>query len=125
MRARNPAIGKTAPSGAILISVLIILLTISLIGATLSSFFFSVTTVAELELARAQALYLAEAGVAQVVSQIRQAGVLGGEAQMTVGPTALGAGSYRAALDVDAGLITAIGTVRGVRRAIQVKYYPF
>lgn len=113
------------PRGAILIGVLIILLTISLIGATLSSFFLSVTTVAEVVLAKAQALYLAEAGVAKVIAQIRQAGALGGEAQVELPPVPLGAGTYEASLDVDAGLITAVGVVRGVRRTIQVKYYPF
>ena len=106
-------------------SVLLILLTISLIGATLASLFFSVTTVAEVELARAQALYLAEAGVAQAIHQLRQEGLLGGEAMQQLPPTPLGEGEYEVTNDLTAGLITATGRVRGIRRAVQVKYQPF
>jgi len=113
------------PHGAVLLAALIILLTISLIGATLASFFFSVTTVAEVELARAQALYLAEAGIAKAIHQIQQAGGLGGEAQQQIRAVLLGDGEYDITHDLVAGLITATGKVRGVRRTIQVKYYPF
>ena len=113
------------PTGAVLLGALIILLTISLIGATLASFFFSVTTVAEVELARSQALYLAEGGIARAIHQIQQAGSMGGEAQQRIAATQLGAGEYEASHDLVAGLITSTGKVRGVRRTIQLKYYPF
>ena len=113
------------PTGAVLFAVLLILLTISLIGATLASFFFSVTTVAEVDLARAQALYLAEAGIAKAIHQVQQAGSLGGEAQQQIRAVPLGDGEYDTAHDLVAGLITSTGKVRGVRRTIQVKYYPF
>jgi len=109
----------------VLLGVLIIMLTTSVIGATLASFFLSVTTVAEAELARAQALYLAEAGIARAIHQLRQAGRFGGSAPPQVPPTSLGEGQYEMFHDVTAGLITATGTVRGVRRTVQIKYLPF
>jgi len=110
--------------GIVLLGALIILLTISLIGATLASFFFSVNTVAEVELSRAQALYLAEAGIANAVQQLHQGG-LSGDVEQHLGPTSLGEGEYEVTHDPAAGLITATGKVRGVKRTIQVKYLPF
>ena len=53
--------------GVILLSVLIILLTISLIGASLMSFFFSVDVTAQYSVESAKAFYLAEAGIAHAV----------------------------------------------------------
>ena len=111
--------------GVILISVLILLLTVSLIGATLASFFLSVTISAELQLARAQALYLAEAGVAQTIRQHRQASLMGGEAQQAIPSTSLGEGEYKVAVDLASGLVTSTGKAHGVQRTVQVKYYPF
>lgn len=111
--------------GAILISVLILLLTISLLGATLSSFFLSVTTSAEIQLARAQALYLAEAGVAQTIHQIYQASQMGGAIPSEIPRTSLGEGDYEVSVDMNGGLVTSTGRSRGIRRTVQVKYYPF
>ena len=125
MRIRFHQNGDSYQRGAILLGALIILLTISLIGATLSSLFLAVTTVAEVDVARAQALYLAEAGVAQAVYQLRVAGVLGGEVQQKIPPTPLGMGVYEVNHDVENSLITSTGKVRGVRRTVQIKYIPF
>ena len=125
MRTRFPRNGDSGQRGAILLGALIILLTISLIGATLSSLFLSVTTVAEVDVARAQALYLAEAGIAQAVYQLRMAGALGGEVQQKMPPAPLGVGVYEVNHDVANALITSTGKVRGVRRAVQIKYIPF
>ena len=117
---------RTPPStrGVVLLGALIILLTISLIGATLASFFFSVNTVAEVELSRAQALYLAEAGISDAIYQLRQGG-MSGDTEQHAAAKALGEGDYEVEHDAAAGLITSTGRVRGVRRIIQVKYLPF
>ena len=114
----------TRERGVVLLGALIILLTISLIGATLASFFFSVNTVAEVELSRAQALYLAEAGIADTIYQLRQGG-LAGDAEQHVAAKSLGEGDYEVQHDPAAGLITSTGRVRGIKRTIQVKYLPF
>ena len=123
MKARRRRSGESA--GAILIGVIIILLTISLIGATLASFYLSVSTLAEVELTRAQALYLAEAGIAQAIVRLRHAGLLGGQAEQQISPTPLGEGAYEVFHDLTTGLITSTGKVRGVRRTVQIKYVPF
>ena len=111
--------------GVVLLGALIILLTISLIGATLASFFFSVNTVAEVELSRAQALYLAEAGIADAIYQLRQGGFSNDSTEQHAAAKALGEGDYEVVHDPAAGLVTSTGRVRGVKRTIQVKYMPF
>lgn len=116
--------GPRNAGGAILLSVLIILLTISLIGATLASFFLSVTTLANLELAQVQALYLAEAGVARALHELHQAALMGGEPPLLL-RVPLGEGEYEVAQNPSKGLITSTGWSQGVRRTIQVRYTPF
>ena len=112
--------------GTVLLGVLIVLLTISLIGATLASLFLSVTAMAEVELERAQALYLAEAGVAQVLHQLRQAGASGLAVGISeqVQSASLGEGEYEVRNDPVTAVVTSVGKVRGVRRTIQVRYQP-
>jgi four helix bundle protein len=120
---RNPKLHSAR--GAILLGALIMLFTISLIGATLAALFTSVSLIAEVELSRTQALYLAEAGIAQTIHQVRQAGLSGKDVLREVPLTALGEGQYEATHDSSAGLITATGISHGVRRTIQVKYHLF
>ena len=119
MRTKSHRIGE---GGAALLGVLIVLFTISLIAVTLVSFFLSVTTAAEVELARAQALYLAEAGVASAIHQLREASLTGGEVSEKIQSASMGEGEYRVSNDLSTGLITSVGVARGVRRTIQVKY---
>ena len=121
MRAKNPLSGNPS-RGVILLGTLILLLTIGFIGATLAASFASLTSLAEVELAKTQALYLAEAGVAQAFQQLHQAGLSGGEAPQRIGPVRLDEGQYEVIHDVSSRLITVTGSVRGVRRTLQVKY---
>ena len=111
--------------GAVLIAVIIIMLTVSLIGATLAAMFSSVTTRATVELHRAQALYLAEAGLAAASHQLRQAGITGTEVPKDQPPVSLGEGSYQFSIDFGSRTITSLGEAHGVRRMIQVKYQLF
>lgn len=111
--------------GAILIGVLIILLAISLIGATLASFFLSVTIVAELELQRAQAFYLAEAGIAQAFHELYLSSEMGAGAQAHSKQVQMSVGTFEFDHDANTGLITSTGRVGDIRRTIQVKYLPF
>jgi len=105
------------------LGALILLFTISLMGATLALFFSSISTVADVEVSRAKALYLAEAGVAKTVSQLRQAAATGEPTIAALPATALGEGRYEVEHDPSSGLITATGTVHGISRTIQVKYH--
>ena len=118
--------------GAILLIVLIVVLTISIIGASLIALFYSVYISSQTELDRARALYLAEAGVAQAIHMLRKppAPAPPGapaikDSQRIVPPTQLGEGYFEVYCDFSQSAIISIGTSHGVRRIIQVKYEAF
>lgn len=114
--------------GAILLIVLIVSLTVSLIGATLFVLYFNVLTASQIELYRAQALYLAEAGIAKTINMLRnQAGFVSPDLveNQIVAQTVLGEGYYEVYGDLTESTITAIGSSHGVKRSIQLKYSAF
>ena len=124
--------------GAILLIVLIMILTISLLGATLMAIFFNVLSLSEIELGRARALYLAEAGIAKAVGALKsQAGApvqsearSGSEAQQLpaeriIPPTKLGEGHFEVFNDFSQSTIISVGTSNGVKRTIQMRYNAF
>lgn len=115
-------------SGAILLIVLVVSLTVSLIGATLFVLYFNVLTTSQIELYRSQALYLAEAGIAKTINMLRyQAGspAPGLAANQIISQTALGEGYFEVFGDLAESTITAIGSSHGVKRSIQLKYNAF
>lgn len=131
---------KRGQRGAVLLIVLIMVLTISLLGATLMALFFNVLTFSQIELDRTRALYLAEAGIAKALGVLKnQAGVgaapespaKADEATGTkrsdriIAPTQLDGGYYEVFNDFLQSTIISIGTSNGVRRTIQVKYNAF
>lgn len=114
--------------GAILLIVLIVILTISLLGATLMALFYNVLIASQTEIGRARALYLAEAGISKAISMLKsQAGVVskGGQSQQIIPPTQLGPGSFEVYNDFSQSTIVSIGESNGIRRIIQVKYNAF
>lgn len=124
--------------GAILLIVLIVILTISLLGATLIALFFNVITSSRIELDRMRALYLAEAGIAQATSGLKgaasaEAAAAEGERQVQrekdveagAGRAALGGGFFEVETDMSHSTITSVGISNGVRRTIQVKFNAF
>jgi len=127
-RANESTSQRINERGAILLIVLIVILTISLLGATLMALFYNVLISSQTELSRARALYLAEAGISKAVSMLKsQAGVVskGGQSQQIIPPTQLGAGSFEVYNDFSQSTIISIGESNGVRRIIQVKYNAF
>jgi len=121
---RNPHDDK---KGAILLIVLIVILTISLLGATLIALFFNVLTSSQIELERTQALYLAEAGIAKATSILKdQTAVFSkDEPQRIVPTTQLGEGTFEVYNDFSQSTIVSIGESHGTRRVIQVTYSAF
>jgi type II secretory pathway component PulK len=119
--------------GAILLLVLIVVLTISLLGATLIALFFSVLSSSHVELDRTKALYLAEAGIAKAVSMLR--GQTGAAAAPSTGnssslrqivpPTRLGDGYFQVYADFSQSAVISTGVSHGVKRVIQMKYEAF
>lgn len=130
---------KSSRSGAILLIVLIVVLTISLLGTTLVALFYNVLSAGQIEMYRTQALYLAEAGLADAISMLRQqAGkstrqlppapqklVLGGQMVRLIARTSFGGGYYEVDADLLDNTLVSSGTNHGVTRTIQVKYRPF
>lgn len=123
--------------GAILLIVLIIVLTISLLGATLMALFFNVLTLSQVELDRARALYLAEAGIAKAIGILKsQAGSQiesmalpnpssGQRSDRMIAVTKLEEGSFEVYNDFSQSTIISIGTSNGVKRTIQMRYNAF
>ena len=124
--------------GAVLLIVLIVILTISLLGATLFALFFNVVLSSRVELQRTQALYLAEAGLAAAVSTLKaqQPGEQPGGAlqvvftenpqlQQIVSRTNLGEGYFEVYSDISEGTFISYGSSHGITRAIQMKYSAF
>jgi hypothetical protein len=107
---------------AILISVIIILLTIAIIGASLVAFFSSVDLSARSVADEAKALYLAEAGISRAIHALRyKAGAKRGASE-TIGPVSLGEGAYTVKIDFQQSLITSIGSVNDTDKTVQLQY---
>ena len=108
--------------------MLIVVLTISLLGATMVALFYNALSEGQTELYRAQALYLAEAGIARTFNMLRsQAGVIGGSVRtdQVIPPTSLGEGTYEVYANFAESTIVSIGTSHGVSRTLQIKYNAF
>ena len=107
--------------GVILLSVLIILLTISLIGASLMSFFFSVDVTAQYSVESAKAFYLAEAGIAHAVFMLHSQAQASADEEV-VGPIILGDGTYEVTIDYIQSAIVSVGRVGSTKKILQLQY---
>lgn len=111
----------TGNRGVILLSVVIILLTMALIGASLAALFSLVNTTAQRIANETKALFLAEAGIAQVIYILHnQTGPEG--LDKIIGPFSLGEGTFVAKIDFIHSLITSTGEVGGVKKTLQLQY---
>ena len=123
--------------GAILLIVLIMVLTISLLGATLMALFFIVLTLSQIEMDRTKALYLAEAGIAKAIGILKSKAGSPKEnmfwpnsntaerSDRVIAVTKLGDGYFEVYNDFSQSTITSIGTSNGVKRTIQMRYNAF
>ena len=112
--------------GVILLTALIIVLTISLLGAALVALFFNVLTLSRLELNRVSALYLAEAGISKAINMLRnEAGIFSLKPGQIIPPTRLGDGYFEVDNDFQQSTIISIGQSGGVKRVLQLKYNAF
>ncbi|MBU1122079.1 MAG: hypothetical protein ABIH71_06680 [Candidatus Omnitrophota bacterium] len=108
--------------GVILLSVLIILLTISLIGASLIAFFVSVDLSIRSTADEAKAFYLAEAGVAYAISVLRSKVISMSELEKEIGPIQLGEGTYKVKIDFVQSLIVSTGEINDIKKTVQLQY---
>lgn len=108
--------------GVVLLSVVIILLTIAIIGASLVAFLSSVNISARIVADEAKALYLAEAGIAHAVSILRSQAGKAGPLDEAIDPVSLGEGTYTVEINFTQSLITSTGNVGGTTKTVQVQY---
>ncbi len=111
--------------GAILFGVLIVVLTVSLIGASLVALLSSLALTNQYEVNRAQALYLAEAGISQAVYLLKNQAIIVRGDEFFVTPTKLADGTYEVKVDFNQSLMSSTGRVGGISRTIQLKYNSF
>ena len=108
--------------GAVLITVIIILLFLAVLGMSLTAFLFSRSVTNTMELDRLKALYLAEAGFSKAIYELRwdidpEANGVG-----NISPTKLGDGTYEVRHNFQTSTLTSLGKVNKIRRVVQIRY---
>ena len=114
----HSSLGKSR-KGIILLSVIIILLSIAVIGASLVVMLSAVNFYTQTIANQTKAFYLAEAGIARTISMLR---AQAGDKQEDIGPISLGEGNYTIKIDLIHSLITSTGNVGGSTKTVQLQY---
>lgn len=108
--------------GSILIACLIILSVLTIYGAVLVSAVYERSLHVTTELDRLQAFYLAEAGIAKSIQEVKSMSDRNSDGLGTIPKTKLGRGTFQAIHDPGTLSITGIGEVNGVQRRIRIYY---
>jgi len=114
--------------GVALITVIIVMFTMALLGASLAELSSVVNFSVDTMLDETKARYLAEAGIAHMLYQLRSGGDLSEMMNKETGePTlfSLGEGSYTIAFDTSQSLITCTGIVHETKKTLQLQYNVF
>ncbi len=117
--------GRNDNRGIILLNVVITLLMIAFIGASLVAFLSLVTFSADVIIDEIKAFYLADAGISQAISVLRNQSVAAKELSDKIGPITLGEGTYEIELDRDRSLIISTGRIGSVKKVLQLQYNTF
>ena len=112
--------------GVALITVVIVMLTMALIGASLAELSSAVNFSVDTILDETKARYLAEAGIAYALHQLRSGANLdtvdeAGNPLMHP----LGAGAYSVQFNPEESLITCTGIVNEIKKTLQLQYNVF
>lgn len=111
--------------GAILLTVIVVLVFLAVMGMSLLGLLFSRTTLTSLAIDRLKAFYLAEAGVASAINELRTELDSDGNGIGNVAVVKLGDGVFSAQHNPQTFIITAFGEVNKTRRTVQIKYAVF
>ena len=114
--------------GVALITVIIIMLTMALIGASLAELSSAVSYSVDTILDETKARYLAEAGIAHVLSELRIGADLSDNVDKTTGEPIyfpLGEGGYSVVFNAEESLITCTGIVHETKKTLQFQYNVF
>ena len=115
-------------NGVALITVVIIMLTMALIGAALAELASSVNYSVEQILEETKARYLAEAGIAHELHELRNNKDLSDTVDKATGAPVyfpLGDGGYTVTFEPAESLITCTGIVNQTKRTLQLQYNVF
>ena len=114
--------------GVALITVIIIMLTMALIGASLAELSSAVSDSVDNILDETKARYLAEAGIAHALHELRNGGDLSEAMDKITGEAIyfpLGEGGYSVVFDPAGSLITCTGIVHETKKTMQFQYNVF
>lgn len=121
-RASGNKLISAGNKGVILLTVIVVLAFLAVMGMSLVSLLFSRLTISILGLERTKALYLAEAGIAKSINELKLDIDGDGNGVGNVSRTKLGGGDFWAVHNFQTSTITATGEVNHVKRIIQIKY---
>ena len=113
---------RTNARGAVLIVSIIVLFFLSVLGMSLIAYLYSQNRTVMLEVDRLKALYLAEAGIAKSIHELRNDTDVDNNGLGNVLLTGLGGGTCRAIHNFQNSTITGIGEYHNVKRRIQLQY---
>ncbi|HDZ76922.1 MAG TPA: hypothetical protein ENH41_02415 [Candidatus Omnitrophica bacterium] len=107
--------------GATLLLAIIVLSSLALIGMSLVSLTLSRITSIDLEVDRVKALYLAEAGIARSLYELKKGIDVDNDGMGIISPTKFADGEFSVTYNSALFTFTATGKVNGVERSIQLK----
>lgn len=108
--------------GTILLTVIVVLLFLGIMGMSLIGFLLSRTMSSTLATDRLKAFYLAEAGIAKSINELKKDKDYDGNGIGNIAPYKLGQGIFWSEHNFQTSTITAVGEVNKIRRMIQIKY---
>ncbi len=108
--------------GAVLITVITVLVFLATLGLSLMAFLLSQSAYAQMQVDRLKAFYLAEAALAKSLHELKTGIDKDGEGAGNIPAAQLGAGTCWAKHDFSTSTITASGKVNKVTRKVQIKY---
>lgn len=111
--------------GIALITVVIMMISLALIGATLIEFAASVNLSSQTVMDEVKALYLAEAGISYGIHSLRNRAGSDKLKDEKLGPVPLGEGSFTVEFSFSESLMIATGTVHGVSKRLELQYNVF
>ncbi len=118
---------RRSERGVSLITVIIIMLTMALIGASLAELASSVNYSVQNILDETKARYLAEAGIAHALHELRGGGDLSTTVDENENPIyfPLGEGGYTVVYNPNESSITCTGIVNETKKTLQLQYNVF
>ena len=108
--------------GAALFLVFLVITSLSIFGGILIVLVINRAEMAQLEIDRSKAFFLAEAGLAQSIHELKTQEDLDGDGVGNIASRNLGDGNFRVLHFSSTGEIRSTGTVNHVSRTLQIKY---